>query len=248
MLDLRRKTIHLISYFPQPAQGSPPPQFVSAVAWDATRNVVDLLYASRPDNLPIASRETYRWINSQWTRAENSDTRDGPFTLSIDQDLDQSPVLVGYFRNRMEGTVIWDPNPQLAEIALGKASIYEWRDNEGNSRQGILVLPSESKPGQRYPLVIQTHGYEAKKFFADGIYTTGSGGRALCGRGIVVLQVDQVFKICKNLADDAQVEVEALRFCHRAANNRGAHRRKACGNHRLQFYGLPRPICDYAQP
>ena len=209
-VDLRRKTIHLISYFPQPAQGSPPPQFVSAVAWDATRNVVDLLYASRPDNLPIASRETYRWINSRWTRAENSDTRDGPFTLSIDQDLDQSPVPVGYFRNRMEGTVIWDPNPQLAEIALGKASIYEWRDNEGNSRQGILVLPSGYKPGQRYPLVIQTHGYEAKKFFADGIYTTGSGGRALCGRGIVVLQVDQ-YSRSANPAHDAQVEVEALR-------------------------------------
>ena len=209
-VNLRHHTMQVIAYFPQPPRGTSPVQHVADVAWDPIRNEVDLLYASSPDNVPIEFHETYRWNDSGWSKAENSNTTDQLLTLSVHQDLNQPPVLVGHLPKLKQVSIIWDPNPQLAAIALGKASLYEWHDQRGNSRKGILVLPTDYRPGQRYPLVIQTHGFEPKKFFADGIYTTGSGGRALCGRGIIVLQTDQYSKSGEPQRD-AQIEVDAFR-------------------------------------
>jgi dipeptidyl aminopeptidase/acylaminoacyl peptidase len=142
-----------------------------------------------------------------------------PVTLSIYQDLNRAPVLMGTGKGRTHVTV-WDPNPQLVRIALGKASVYEWHDQNGASRSGILVLPPDYKPGNRYPLVIQTHGYESRKFFADGIYTTGSGGRALCGRGMIVLQTEQ-YSRSEDSRSDAEVEVAAYGSAVRQLSTEG---------------------------
>src|SRR6185437_4369920 len=88
-------------------------------------------------------------------------------------------------------SIIWDPNPELQKLDLGRASLHHWSDRTGHMWSGILVLPPGYKKGVRYPLVIQTHGYDPNAFFVDGEYTTGSGGRALAAKGIVVLQMEQ---------------------------------------------------------
>ncbi len=184
-------------------------QHVSDIAWNTATNTVEVLYASSPDNVSLPFRQAYRWTNSGWTYLKNLPERQQS-TLSIYQDLNRAPVLRGEISHDPGDALIWDPNPQLASIALGKASLYEWSDKDGASRKGILVLPPDYTPGRRYPLVIQTHGFEPQKFFADGIYTTGSGGRALCGRGIIVLQTAQYSKSSDDRRD-AEIEIEAFR-------------------------------------
>lgn len=208
-IDLRDHEIHLISHFPQPVKGSSPVRHVSDVSWNTGTNTVEVRYASSPDNVSMPFRETYRWANSGWKQIQSVHDHQ-QMMLSIYQDLNRAPVLRGDISRQHGQVVIWDPNPQLATIALGNASLYEWHDKDGASRRGILVLPPDYTPGQRYPLVIQTHGFESQKFFADGIYTTGSGGRALCGRGIIVLQTEQYSRSSDD-RHDAEVEIEAFR-------------------------------------
>jgi hypothetical protein len=202
VVDFQRGTIAVISYFPQPARGTSAVRHISDIVWNAAKDRVDFRYASTPDNVPLPYHESYAWNGARWEKSESSHTGSEP--LRVDQDLNQSPVLV------VGSSVIWDPNPQLANVALGDASPYRWRDKEGRSRNGILVLPPDYEPGHRYPLVIQTHGFERNKFFADGIYTTGSGGRAFCGRGIILLQTEQ-YSRSSDPRQDADIQIEAFR-------------------------------------
>ena len=84
-----------------------------------------------------------------------------------------------------------NPNPQLKSIELGQASVYRWKDKEGKEWKGSLYKPSNYKTGQRYPLVIQTHGFSESSFRPSGIYPTAFAARALAATGIVVLQVQE---------------------------------------------------------
>jgi hypothetical protein len=209
IVNVATHAFELISYLPQPPQDSSRVTHISDIIWDPRSSKVEFSYASTPDNVALPVRDTYCWLNGAWHKSAAMNT-DWVTRLSVDQDLNQPPVFAAQVRKPQKTFTIWDPNPQLATVALGTASLYNWQDSHGNSRTGILVLPADYSPGTRYPLVIQTHGFEPKKFFADGIYTTGSGGRALCSRGIVVLQVDQYSKTAYP-EHDAEVEVEAFR-------------------------------------
>ena len=191
MVDVARREIQVIAFLPPPAEGLVPDRQLSDITWNQQKNQVEFAYASSPDNIPIAFHETYRRGSAGWVKIDvPAAVSRQDVELTVDQDLNQAPILAGHFPGAEHVSIVWDPNPQLKSLALGKASIYGWNDGDGNSRNGILVLPADYEQGKRYPLVLQTHGYERKKFFADGTYTTGSGGRALAGRGIIVLQMD----------------------------------------------------------
>jgi dipeptidyl aminopeptidase/acylaminoacyl peptidase len=85
--------------------------------------------------------------------------------------------------------VLWNPNPQLSEVALGKVSVFKWKDKAGQEEVGGLYLPPEYDPGQRYPLVIQNHGFSESDFAASGAFPTAFAAQELAAAGIVVLQV-----------------------------------------------------------
>jgi dipeptidyl aminopeptidase/acylaminoacyl peptidase len=191
IVDVVTREVQPITYLEQPPRNTAAERHVSDITWDPHTNDIELTYASSPDNAPIAFHETFRLGPAGWARVGTTETSRQEVEVSVHQDLDRSPVLAGQLPHAPAAVTVWDPNPQLASIALGKASLYQWHDKDGNPHSGILVLPPGYVPARRYPLVIQTHGYEPTKFFADGRYTTGSGGRALVGKGIVVLQMDQ---------------------------------------------------------
>ena len=106
--------------------------------------------------------------------------------VSVKQGLNDPPVLVA--TNKQISRVIWDPNPQLKNIELGQASVYTWKDKEGREWKGGLYKPVNYKPGQRYPLVIQTHGFSESEFRPSGVFPTAFAARALAATGIMVLQ------------------------------------------------------------
>ncbi len=106
--------------------------------------------------------------------------------VSLKQGLNDPPVLVA--KNEQTSRVILDPNPQLNNIELGQASVYTWEDKEGREWKGGLYKPSNYKPGQRYPLVIQTHGFSESEFRPSGVFTTAFAARALAAAGLMVLQ------------------------------------------------------------
>jgi dipeptidyl aminopeptidase/acylaminoacyl peptidase len=108
--------------------------------------------------------------------------------VSIKQGLNDPPVLVA--EDQQVSRVIWDPNPQLKNIELGEASVYTWKDKEGRDWKAGLYKPSNYKAGQRYPLVIQTHGFD-ESFRPSGAFPTAFAARALAAAGMVVLQLEE---------------------------------------------------------
>jgi len=110
--------------------------------------------------------------------------------LTVKQGLNEPPLVVA--TNKRASRVIYDPNPQLKNIELGQASVYTWKDKDGRDWKGGLFRPSNFKSGQRYPLVIQTHGFSESVFEPSGFYPTALAARALAGAGIVVLQVQDL--------------------------------------------------------
>jgi dipeptidyl aminopeptidase/acylaminoacyl peptidase len=110
--------------------------------------------------------------------------------VAAKEGLNDPPRLVA--TKKQISRVIWDPNPQLNNTELGEASVYKWKDKEGQERKGGLYKPSNYKFGRRYPLVIQTHGFNESLFLPSGLFTTAFAARALAAQGIVVLQVGVV--------------------------------------------------------
>jgi hypothetical protein len=112
----------------------------------------------------------------------------GDFEVSVRQGLNEPPLLVAKRKERTR--VVWDPNPHLQEIELGEASVYKWKDKNGRRWRGGLYKPGDYKIGQRYPLVIQTHGFSETEFRPAGAFPTAFASRALAAAGMIVLQVD----------------------------------------------------------
>jgi dipeptidyl aminopeptidase/acylaminoacyl peptidase len=119
-----------------------------------------------------------------------SEAEETGLKISVEQGFDEPPLLVA--SKALLSRVIWDANPQLRNIDLGLASIYKWKDKQGREWEGGLYKPSNYKPGQRYPLVIQTHGFAPSQFVPSGVFPTANAARALAAAGIVVLQVGYV--------------------------------------------------------
>jgi dipeptidyl aminopeptidase/acylaminoacyl peptidase len=142
----------------------------------------------------VQSTEYQRAADGEWhvigqVRAES---RPGPKGVRVEvrESYDQPPVVVAENEKKIT-RVILDLNPQLKEIELGRASIYTWKDKEGRTFKAGLYKPSNYRAGQRYPLVIQTHGFIESQFRPSGLFTTAFAARALAAAGIIVLQMGE---------------------------------------------------------
>jgi Prolyl oligopeptidase family len=168
--------------------------YVDEVSWDPVREEMTLTYLvpSPAPSTQARPPQTFALHGDEWIPRPPAAPR-GPgnaVELAVEEAFDRPPALTGRPRGETASTIVWDPNPQLAELALGRVSLYRWQAKDGTSWAGILALPPDYDSRRRYPLVIQTHGYRADKYFVEGMYPTGSGGRALAARGVVVLQMD----------------------------------------------------------
>lgn len=180
---------------------NPHPLRLRAASWNGNMDGVTLRFSWHDKWGQV---EQYRRINGKWTLQDAipadpvtvSDSDDAAFsrqkrghvTLTIRQDLNTPPALWATDTVSGKTKQLWNPNPELSQMHLGKASLYHWRDKTGYESTGILVLPPDYRPGFHYPLVIQTHGVWEDIFITEGSYTTAMAARPLASTGIVVLQ------------------------------------------------------------
>lgn len=170
---------------------------LSASFGEDDRQVI-LTFWNSPNTI---THEEYRYTDGAWhfvrlrtdpkyqaITYESSEPEGKGFSVTIKQDLNTPPALWVVGRETAQKK-IWDPNPQLAALNLGEASEFRWKDKTGHEWIGGLVRPPDYVPGNRYPLVIQTHGFQADEFMTDGAYTTAFAARPLAAAGMVVLQV-----------------------------------------------------------
>jgi dipeptidyl aminopeptidase/acylaminoacyl peptidase len=143
--------------------------------------------------------EKYYETNGVWKRDTDSlatsdvavdERRDPEYpSVFVHQDLNRPPALFVRPTPKAKPVLIWDPNPQLGSKKLGQVSIRRWKDPRGHEWVAGLVKPPDYDAKQKYPLVIQTHGFAEHRFLTDGGYTSALAARPLASAGIVVLQM-----------------------------------------------------------
>jgi dipeptidyl aminopeptidase/acylaminoacyl peptidase len=114
-----------------------------------------------------------------------------PAEILWKEDLNVPPKLYAVEPSKARRVLLLDPNPQFEHLTFGRVEEVNWKASDGTEIRGGIVYPVGYRPGQRYPLVIQTHGWLPNKFMVDGQFTTAFAAQALANRGILVLQADE---------------------------------------------------------
>jgi len=208
--NIQERTLRPICFLQQTL---PPSERLSVenILWGPSSHQLTIVYTGNSGSKTAKiERYTLRPDDSWEQTVSSIDEPPAELSLSVEQDLDHPPVLVGRVPSHTEKVLIWDPNPQLKRVILGKVTRYSWNDKFGNKRRGLLALPPDYDPHIRYPLVIQPYGYDPDRFFADGAFTTGYGGRALAAKGIVVLQMETLMTHYR-LPDEGSFQVEGFK-------------------------------------
>ena len=131
------------------------------------------------------------WEKKRETRKREGQASYRTLQVAVRQGMNDPPVLIAEMGGKSR--VIWDPDrPLLQNLELGRGTLFTWKDKDGRERRGGLYKPIDYQPGKRYPLVIQTHGFEEFQFLPSGLFTTAFAARELAAAGMMVLQVGEV--------------------------------------------------------
>ena len=109
--------------------------------------------------------------------------------IVLDEGMNTPPRIVAIDPSTGRKSLLMDLNPQFQNLALARVEEITWKDSHGNEVKGGLYWPPDYVAGKKYPLVIQTHGWNPDRFWMDGPWTTAFAAQALAGKGFFVLQV-----------------------------------------------------------
>lgn len=136
-------------------------------------------------------QEYDRTANGTWKPAVHAADTSGANALDVRvvATFKDPPLLVATDLRTGKSRTVFDPNPQLKNLALGEPELYHWVDRTGREWQGILYKPVGYSPGVKYPLVIQNHGFSEDRFTPSGGFPSAFAAEELASAGIMVLQV-----------------------------------------------------------
>jgi dipeptidyl aminopeptidase/acylaminoacyl peptidase len=83
---------------------------------------------------------------------------DGSRVAYVSETPLDPPNLFVFGGDRTAPQVVTKVAPALADRALGKAQVLEWRSIDGETLHGALVLPADYQPGKSYPLIVKVYG------------------------------------------------------------------------------------------
>jgi dipeptidyl aminopeptidase/acylaminoacyl peptidase len=169
---------------------------LTPVYWNRVTNTVRFREQGKGDQeRRDTGRVYYRKVGAKWERVKSDpgEVIGGRPEVLIDEGPNLPPRIVAVDSMRIRKAVVLNLNPQFAQLAFGKVEEIHWSDSAGNHVSGGLYLPPDYRADKRYPLVIQTHGFDPNGFWIDGPYRTAFAAQPLVSNGIVVLQVDDIF-------------------------------------------------------
>jgi dipeptidyl aminopeptidase/acylaminoacyl peptidase len=166
----------------------------------------------------VSSREFRKVKEDEFSKEGNKSV---PVDVTLEENINTPPKIYASDPKSQKKTLLLDLNPQFSDRKLGKVEIFEWKTVEGVEVMGGLYLPTDYTPGRRYPLVIQTHGFDPARFSMDGLneWSSGYAARPLAAKGVVVLQA---YKF-KNTNDSDRIGNDG----HLGANPSQAHKKFA---------------------
>jgi len=111
-------------------------------------------------------------------------------SIILDQGMNFPPKLMAVDPKTRHKALLLDLNPQFANLSFGHVEIYNWKARDGHPMSGSLYYPPDFVRGMRYPLVIQTHGFNPERFWVDGPFSPAAAAQPLASKGFIVLQTD----------------------------------------------------------
>ncbi|HYY72846.1 MAG TPA: prolyl oligopeptidase family serine peptidase [Candidatus Bathyarchaeia archaeon] len=162
------------------------------------------------DGSPGRTEEYRQDADGSWRKLGETlgaaETGPAGLQVRIKESFQEAPLLTA--SNKGGSRVLWDPNPQLKEMELGKASLYKWKSSDGREWEGGLYKPAGYEDAKRYPLVIQTHGFIESEFLPSGLYSAAFATREMAVAGIIVLQTAYGDRDCEmETVNEASCEV-----------------------------------------
>jgi len=137
-----------------------------------------------------------------------------PFAVRLDESFDRPPRIYVSDPVTKVSALLWDLNPQFSVLAFGRVEAITWRSKDDHEVLGGLYWPLSYEKGRRYPLVIQSHGFNAKKFAIDGPWSSAFAAQPLVSQGFVVLQLgfwkDQALAHATNTPEEGPLEMAAV--------------------------------------
>jgi dipeptidyl aminopeptidase/acylaminoacyl peptidase len=157
-------------------------------------NGLQLTFETRPSAGASTSREFryYREVGAKWVRDEGGTPSAPSIVVTAQQDLNSPPEITVSDAQAGRKSTLLDLNPEFRGIEFGKVQEISFIGAEHKNVHAGLYFPPEYVAGQKYPLVVQTHGFDPKSFWIDGSFTTAFAAQALAGRGFLVLQVPDI--------------------------------------------------------
>jgi|SRR5579863_5385825 len=129
-----------------------------------------------------------------WKRVEctPSDLSQGNHSqITLQEGLNTPPRLFSEDLKTGQKSLLIDPNPQFAQLRFGHVDDIAFRATDGHIVKAGLYLPPDYAAGERYPLVIQTHGWDPQQFWAAGPFSTAFAAQPLAAKGFVVAQLEE---------------------------------------------------------
>jgi hypothetical protein len=155
--------------------------------WDVGTSTLTLEQKREGD--PPRSVLRLRKTASGWSELQATKATDTKPRLQVREGLNEPWKLITVKAGRTKSVLVYDPNPQLLKKhRLATETIFKWTTRSGEQLSAGLYLPLDYQKGRRYPVVIQTHGFESGKFAPDGYSTTGYAAQPLAAAGIMVIQ------------------------------------------------------------
>jgi dipeptidyl aminopeptidase/acylaminoacyl peptidase len=165
--------------------------------WDAKTSHV-VCDVGRLDSFTgkATSKAYFAKRKNTWSRAETPHAEeDAAHTLPdivLDENMNGPPRIIAVARVTGQKSLLMDLDPQLRALDLARVEEITWTTTHHHEVKGGLYWPLDYVAGRKYPLVIQTHGWEPNRFWIDGPWTTTFAAQALAGKDFFVLQVSDI--------------------------------------------------------
>jgi Prolyl oligopeptidase family len=134
-------------------------------------------------------RFTFRKGGEEWVKVADKTEALGRPQIVLKEDMNNRPKILAVDPITHQTSILLDLNPQFEDLRFARVEEIQWNGSDGHIVRGGLYYPVDYVSGTRYPLVIQTHGWESDRFWIDGPWTSAFAAQALAGKNFVVLQV-----------------------------------------------------------
>jgi dipeptidyl aminopeptidase/acylaminoacyl peptidase len=154
--------------------------------WDAIEEEAGKTQASRVE-VKLPSREVTRVAEPAWPKETPPKTM---LDVTVEEDVNSPPKIFVVDPHTKQRAFLLDLNPNFQDLDFGHVEIVDLKVSDQLTVKCGLYLPPGYSPDTRYPLVIQTHGFEPERFSMDGLneWSSGYAARPLAAKGVIVLQ------------------------------------------------------------